>query len=56
MTQPLDYATNDVPPEDDHDEPYDRCPMCGAFMAALVVIVMGLSLWGGAQIIQRVMQ
>lgn len=38
---PLDYATNDVPPEEDHDEPYSSglwggVALTGAFLALVL--------------------
>jgi hypothetical protein len=38
---PPDYATNDVPPEEDHDEPYSSGLWAGvALTGAFVVLVL----------------
>lgn len=38
---PLDYATNDVPPEEDHDEPYSSGLWGGvALTGAFVMLVL----------------
>lgn len=41
MTAPLDYAANDVPPDEDHDEPYSSGLWGGVFLTgALVMLVL----------------
>lgn len=41
MKAPLDYATNDVPPEEDHDEPYSSGLWAGvALSGAFVLLVL----------------
>lgn len=38
---PRDYATNDVPPDEDHDEPYSSGLWAGvALTGALVMLVL----------------
>lgn len=42
MSAYRDYADNDIPPDEDHDEPYNRCPQClSAIMAACFAMVIG---------------
>lgn len=40
MKAPLDYATNDVPPEEDHDEPYSSGLWGGVFLTGAFVMLV----------------
>lgn len=41
MTSPYrDYATNDVPPEEDHDEPYSSGLWGGVFLTGAFVMLV----------------
>lgn len=49
---PLDYATNDVPPDEDHDEPYSSglwggVLLTGAFLALVLaaIFIKGAMTW-----------
>lgn len=50
MTSPYpDYATNDVPPEEDHDEPYTSGLWGGVFLTgAFVMLVLAAIFIKGA--------
>lgn len=37
---PLDYATNDVPPEEDHDEPYSGGLWAGVMLAGAFIMLV----------------
>lgn len=48
MTQP--FPLHAAQPED--DEPFDRCPLCGAAMGAIVTLLIIASLWGGSLLLK----
>lgn len=56
VTPPRDYVENDVPPEEDHDEPHKPMPLWHAVVAFGVCIGIGLMIIEGTRAVMAIIR